>query len=453
MGSEVAHNGEADIAGTVVNSRLAGSVDEPIGDASIPAAPRSPLVRRRRLLSALAVLAAAGSTASLLASTKIKSPADLAADAKPPQPSILTAKVVRQVLATTLVMRGTFARGRQFQFTPTSVATTAHGPGGDKLIVTAVHTSVGAAVAAGAVLMEVSERPIYVLPGQFPAYRDMQPGETGRDIAQLQQGLAGLGFRNSDRSGYFGPSTESAVRRFYQRLGCPPPLFASPATGTADGAAGSPGTSATASPATAAPQAIVPMSEVVFLPTLPAYVAALSAQLGDSVANPLLTFSTGALTLTARLDTNGAPLVKAGMRADIVSESTGFSGTGTIGSIGAVVTPSASNGAAGSGNSGSGDSPYVPLQIVGDGAWPDNLADQDVRITITTASTGTEVLAVPEAAITSTADGRTRVTVVDIDQHQRYVDVTVGVSAAGMVAVTPQGDGQLSAGDLVVVGQ
>jgi multidrug efflux pump subunit AcrA (membrane-fusion protein) len=85
-------------------------------------------------------------------------------------------------------------------------------------------------------------------------------------------------------------------------------------------------------------------------------------------------------------------------------------------------------------------------------SWSTRFAGQDVRITITAAATSGRVLAVPEAAMSSGADTRTTVTVVDGAGRQRTVQVEAGVSADGMVQVTPL-HGGLAAGDDVVVGR
>jgi peptidoglycan hydrolase-like protein with peptidoglycan-binding domain len=411
---------------------------------SEPEARRSPLVRRRRALTALGAVAVLVSSLGLFAATQVKSPQQVAADTRPPAPSVLTATVVRKVLSTTLVMRGTFSSGRQYPFTPRSVAASSHGPGAAILVVTAVTTKTGKPVRAGRMLVEVSERPVYVLPGAFPAYRDMLPGQTGKDIAQLQAGLRQLGYRNDDARGHFGPGTKSAVRRFYDDLGYPVPLSGptavEPASTTPAPAAGRASGATKAGPQTPAePEPMVPMSEVVFLPTLPSRVAGLSARVGDVITGeaPLITFATGGLSLTAKLDPANEALVKAGTKAEIVAEATGFSGSGTIDGIGSRTT--------------SGGATYVPLRISRTGGWPSGLAGEDVRVTLTTASTGKEVLAVPEAAVSSAADGRTSVTVLTADQTQHLVEVTAGVSAEGLVEVAPV-TGDLKPGDQVVTG-
>jgi peptidoglycan hydrolase-like protein with peptidoglycan-binding domain len=407
---------------------------------------RSPLARRQRLLTVVAVVAAIASTTGLILATQIKSPEQVAAETQAPQPSLLTAEVVKQTLKTTVVMRGTPTRGRQYPFTPRSVARSANGAGGDNLIVTAVKTKAGSSVKAGKVLLEVSERPVYALPGAFPAYRDMVPGQTGKDVAQLQSALRDLGYRVGDRRGFFGDGTKRAVRRFYTDRDYPVPLTASQA---AESPAAEPRPSGTATPAgTDSPAAtaparppddpMVPMSEVAFLPTLPARVAALPARLGDQVVVPLISFTSGGLSLIGRLDPASEQLAEPGMTAEVASEVTGYEGKGTIESLGKRVTKD--------------DQTYVPVRVGRSGGWPAQLDGEDLRITITTASTDGEVLAVPEAAISSAADGRTTVTVVAPGGAQRQVEVVPGVSADGMVEVEPTGD-RLAAGDRVITGE
>ena len=60
------------------------------------------------------------------------------------------------------------------------------------------------------------------------------------------------------------------------------------------------------------------------------------------------------------------------------------------------------------------------------------------------------MLAVPVAALSVAADGTSRVQVQAADGATRFVTVTPGLAAKGLVAVTPDGD--LAEGDLVVVG-
>jgi multidrug efflux pump subunit AcrA (membrane-fusion protein) len=147
------------------------------------------------------------------------------------------------------------------------------------------------------------------------------------------------------------------------------------------------------------------------------------------------------------------------MKVSVLSEATGAHAEGTVESVGALVTPGAAkDGSGGSGDSQAAGDPaagggaYRPLIVKPDKEWSTALAGQDVRITVTAAATATAVLAVPEAAITAGADTHTSVTVATAVGGRRTVRVTTGVSADGMVQVTPA-DGGLKPGDRVVVGK
>jgi multidrug efflux pump subunit AcrA (membrane-fusion protein) len=82
------------------------------------------------------------------------------------------------------------------------------------------------------------------------------------------------------------------------------------------------------------------------------------------------------------------------------------------------------------------------------------LTGSNLRVTITAASTQTEALVVPLAAVSSAGDGTTRVSIV-AGPNASPVDVAVdvGLSADGFVVVEPVVAGALGEGDLVVVGR
>jgi hypothetical protein len=82
---------------------------------------------------------------------------------------------------------------------------------------------------------------------------------------------------------------------------------------------------------------------------------------------------------------------------------------------------------------------------------PDEIIGENVRVTIPVSSTGGEVLAVPAAALSATADGSTIVQVEYDDGDLETVTVETGLAAQGLVEVAPI-DGALDEGDLVVVG-
>jgi len=179
---------------------------------------------RQRALLWVAVAAALLSTGGLVASTLVKSPAQQAAEAAAPPASVLTATVEDRVLANTVITRGTVAAAAQYQVTPAGST-----QGSNTLVVTAVRTRVGARVESGAVLLEVSGRPLIALQGAVPAYRDLKPNDDGNDVAQLQGALRQLGhYHGGDPAGHFGPATKAAVTALYQNLGYDVPTTGGP---------------------------------------------------------------------------------------------------------------------------------------------------------------------------------------------------------------------------------
>ncbi|WP_327289085.1 peptidoglycan-binding protein [Streptomyces sp. NBC_01198] len=420
------------------------------------AAAASRLVRRRRTVLGTAAVAVALSVGGLLGSSWVQSPSQAAADTRPPRASVITAPVVERVLRSTVVLRGTFSDGRTVSAVPTSVALTRATSQPSQLMVTGVYAHAGQSVRAAQVLVEYSGRPVFALKGTLPAYRDLTFGEEGKDVAQLQDALRSSGHpTGSDAKGVFGTGTEHAVERLYAKLGYPVPVNAAgpqSGSGTAvdggDGAAG-----AAAPPAAPAAHAMVPASEVVFIPSLPARVVSVPVRVGDPVKGSVVTLARGGMTLTGYLDPSQAGLVTAGMRAQVLAEATGAQADGTVESVGAPVTPDSGGAGDSDSQKTAGGAAYLPLAIRPAAAWDTRFAGQDVRITITAAATDKAVLAVPQAAISAGADARTTVTVVAPSGVQHVVPVRAGVSADGMVEVTPLDGGRLAAGEKVVVGQ
>lgn len=69
-------------------------------------------------------------------------------------------------------------------------------------------------IAAGKVLYLVDETPVVAFPGLIPAYREMGPGATGADVAQLQQYLVESGYEIAAADGTWRSSTTTAYRNW-----------------------------------------------------------------------------------------------------------------------------------------------------------------------------------------------------------------------------------------------
>ncbi|MFE7546945.1 efflux RND transporter periplasmic adaptor subunit [Streptomyces gardneri] len=192
---------------------------EPAGPEPETSHEPEPRARRGHLwIGVLVVGAVVLTVAGAFAGTVIKSPAQVAADAEAPPPDVLTAPVERRVLRETVVLRGTVVAGQTVQVAPVVA-----GGEGATPVVTKTPVALGAAVRPGQVLLEISGRPVLVLKGRLPVYRDLKPGATGDDVAQLQAALAALGHgRGGDEPGVFGAGTKVAVTEFYASVGYDP---------------------------------------------------------------------------------------------------------------------------------------------------------------------------------------------------------------------------------------
>ena len=442
------------------------------------------LSRRRRAFLALLVVGLLGIGVGVVATLLIKSPQQRAADAAGPKPTTLTVAVRRRVLTDTVVMRGTVQAQQTVDLTPSADSA-------ESAIVTGVRVSPGASVKAAQVLIEVAGRPVFALPGAQPMYRDLRPGMSGTDVAQLQAALSGLGIDPGETDGYYGASTKTAVTALYDRLGFQPlPASSSDADDLAsadsavkaaqraldtaqrdrDRAQAAPDSPDKANAVADAEQAVdyaqsdlsdaatardkviartgpmVPFGELVFLPTLPAYVEAMTAEMGKPVSAPALTLSSGKLVVEATVSNAQRALLKPGQSATMVAEVDGSKAAGKISAVkaatGAGGGPGPNSGTSGDASGSTSQAVFVP-----NAALPATLAGQNVRVTVVAASSGTPVLVVPISAITQGADAKAFVRVRRSDGKVDEVDVQIGVAAAGFVAIT----GDVREGEQVVV--
>ncbi len=368
--------------------------------------------RRRRVLFAIVAFALAVSAGGVWASAYIKSPAEVAARAQPPGLTLLTAPVRREVISVTVLALGVVTKPSQIS--GPAAAMGGGGPGNAQPIITRIFVRPGSTVRPGSVILEVAGQPLFVFAGAIPAYRDLVPGESGADVAQLQAGLGWLGFgTGGDTKGTFGLGTASAVADFYRSIGYPVP-------------AGS----------------VVPLSQVMFVPQLPAQVVKLDQPVGGTASGQLVALSMGKPGIAGQLNPADARLVRPGMPMQILDPATGALFAGQVRSVGTgmQIKGSISGGF------------YVPMRVSTPAHLPPSMVGQDVKLTITAAHTAGPVLTVPQAAIFASADGQTYVTRVTVTRSQVRVPVQTGFTGDGLVEVTPVDGGALTGGDTVAVG-
>ncbi|MFG3491773.1 peptidoglycan-binding protein [Streptomyces sp. NPDC047972] len=171
----------------------------------------------RRWLALIAAGAVALTGAGFGASLLVKSPAQAAADSRPPAPSVITAPVEYRTLASSVILRGTVVAGQSVEITPGGTAE------GGSPTVSKLPLKAGDPVRAGRLLVEISGRPVIALQGTVPLYRDLKPGAQGSDVGRLQDALQRLGHSTSpDNRGRFGEATKAAVTALYTSLGYEP---------------------------------------------------------------------------------------------------------------------------------------------------------------------------------------------------------------------------------------
>ena len=164
------------------------------------------------VLSFAAVFAVGG----WLLGKRIESPADVAARAAPPTPSPILVPIEKRVLSSNIITRGTARFGL---------------PQPISIVPSALKKNVGLIATLplpntqfeeGAVILTASGRPLLLLQGETPAYRDLVPGISGDDVLQLEQGLQRLGFDPVRVDGTYDQLTTAAVAEWYKVKGWEP---------------------------------------------------------------------------------------------------------------------------------------------------------------------------------------------------------------------------------------
>lgn len=383
-------------------------------------------MRRRNLLLIMAAAVLLSSLATWVATAQIRSPAEVAARTAPPDPTPILVRVEEQVLSTRVVTRGTanFGSPRRILLAPSRLKSGA-------AIVTGL-PGVGARVKAREVLAEVSGRPVFVLEGSVPAYRDLGPGMSGPDVRQLEEALVRLGLQPGTADGSFDSATAEAVSSLYRRRGYEPLLAAEATLSDAR-----PAEAALVPGGYAEPGVQLPADEVVFVPEAPVRVSELTVPVGEPVDGPLMTVTGSDVVVKGLLPVEQAGRVRAGARVVVDEPSLGID---TVGRVAWVAGRAGTNGA---------DGFHVAFEVAVDRP-PAALAGASVRLTIPIRSTRTAQLTVPVSAVSLGPDGGSRVQKVTGDGSE-FVEVRTGLSADGYVAVRPE-QGSLTPGDRVVVG-
>ncbi len=162
--------------------------------------------------AALGLVVGAGAI-GWFAGAQISSPAEAAANAKPPTPSLITAAVDKRLLSADVIARGSIDYSDPVSLTLSG----AIGVAGSTAIVTKV-PDVGTDLGEGSVALEVSGRPVILLQGELPVYRDLRPGSKGDDVLQLEQALKRLGYL-ATADDVWSDATGAAIQSLYATIG------------------------------------------------------------------------------------------------------------------------------------------------------------------------------------------------------------------------------------------
>jgi len=163
------------------------------------------------LVLAAVVVAGAG---GWFAGKSIKSPAQVAAEAEPPEPSRITVPVETRTISSDIIIRG------DVRFDLPATVTLSDPPavlGGAAIVTLAPEENTD--LEEGGLALEVSGRPILVLEGDLPMFRTMRPGDEGDDVLQLEEGLARVGIDPGPVDGVFDAATGTGIEAWYRSHG------------------------------------------------------------------------------------------------------------------------------------------------------------------------------------------------------------------------------------------
>lgn len=359
-----------------------------------------------------------------------------------------TVTVQREVLTESVAAEGEVALPGGWPIAPLAPELTAPGA---QAIITSFRWRVGMAVRDGDLLAEVAGEPIFLLSGAVPAYRDLEFGDRGSDVAQLQAALHEAGYVVTDAAGYYGPSTAAAVAQLYESYGHVPPTAESPPLDRSKGEA-SPGgrhPQGTGRPAEApARRPMLPVWSVVYVKHLPATVSAVQAKGGQRMTSerPVMEVTDRGPVVHLDLMREAATRLTTGMNVRML-----IGGQRVVGHIDAIGTSWGKH-QGGPGQSSGPTSNEDEHLVVGIGTapGPDVKVGAHVEATVTIASSHRDVLVVPLSAVGNEPPNRLYVEVMRKHRTMR-VNVDEGLTANGEVAISPVAGSYINQGEQVVV--
>ncbi|MFK3983524.1 peptidoglycan-binding protein [Micromonospora sp. NPDC050397] len=257
--------------------------------------------------------------------------------------------------------------------------------------------TVGTTVNRGQPLLRADDKPVVLLYGTLPMYRQLKKDTEGTDVKQFETNLRELGYSGLTVDTRYTAATETAVKRWQKDLG-------QPETGT------------------------VEVNQVSYAAG-PVRVAEHRVRLGASATGELLGYTGTEKIVTARVPVDGSDWAKAGVAVTVTLPG-GATVPGTVTGVGAEVTEPAEGGDA----PGGADAPTVPVTVrVADQAALREFEKAPVRVSHVVRERK-DVLTVPVAALLALAEGGYGLELAQ-GSGTRMVAVEVGLIAAGRVEV------------------
>ena len=341
-------------------------------------------------------------------------------------PPVNTVKVEWRELSAMVSQAGILTYGAQADGSPYLVINQARGT------YTKLPT-VGEVISEGEVLYRVNDSPVVLLHGSTPAYRTLQVGAAGRDVAELNADLVALGYATSSQlsssSRLFGSVTATALEKLQAALGL-----------TQNGT--------------------LTLGQAVFEPT-GVRVTALEAQLGGGtqIGQAVMQSTSTTRQVQVALDASQQTTMAVGDRVTITLPNNQIT-PGVVSSVGAVATCPSSSGPGGPNSSpagpgmdtcsSSGATPTITVGVTPSDPAATGTWDQaPVQVGITTARVPNALVVPVNALLAQSSDGYA-VEVVGAAGINHLVPVSLGLfdDADGLVQVT---DTRLAAGQKVVV--
>lgn len=354
-------------------------------------------MRQSRKRRALWIVGAAGVViAGVIATALLVPRTSASAERQPTDVEVETAQVTRGDLVESMRVKGTLG------YAGDSALGTALGG-----TITAV-SPVGSVIDRGGELYRVDDRPVSLLIGGLPMWREFAMGmEDGPDILQLEQNLAALGYFTREPDKEFAASTEAAIEKWQKALGLEQ-------TGR------------------------IELGRVEFSPGA-VRIATHTAKVGDQASSAVVTASGTEKRVTAFIAPNLKAVAAVGSTVAITLPD-GTQADGTVQEVGAPVEKDDGMG---------GKAMRLPIVVtVNDPALAEAYADVSVNLSLSLVKS-VDALRVPVLALLAQPGGGFAVETVS-KSKSTIVPVELGVFADGLVEILK---GDIAEGDAVVVGQ